>query len=278
MTSSSSLRAVRIIVLAIVAITTTTTTTRVFAQFPDPKPDPGCSFKVSCIECLEAPCTWYGFGTCLDFEPVLMDVPRYSLDDGGTVQSVCETAANDKTDADLCASKLDCQSCFEAVLSDGRGTCFWFGDSGYCGSGCNMMGCGSETCNDNDSGGSGRPPIGAPVASPSMVAAGFNPQPPVGQPVGQPVYAQPVFVRPSGQPVDSLLESETENNEPTDTVVVIPDAADSPPPVEAAEIGTAEPEATDSAAASEVNSGACSSRTSGGDAILLLVLLALVNA
>jgi len=247
-----------------------------------------------------------------------MDVPRYSLDDGGgTVQSVCEKAANDKTDADLCSGKLDCQSCFEAVLSDGRGTCRWFGNSGYCGSGCNMMGCGSETCDDNDNNNdndndSGRPPIGAPVAPPSMAAAGVTPQPPVGQPLadrpvgqpsivvpdggfipqppmglpGRPVYVQPVYVRPSGQPVgpqpqpvDALLETETETetNEP-DTVVVIPDATDSPPPVEAAEIGTAVPEATDSAAASEVNSGACRSRTSGGDAILLLVLLALVDA
>jgi hypothetical protein len=68
------------------------------------------------------------------------------------VQETCQKAADDETDAQLCLDQTDCGSCVDTTLSDGMTTCQWFKDGEYCGSGCDMTGCGETTCDVTEGG------------------------------------------------------------------------------------------------------------------------------
>lgn len=143
-----------------------------FAQ----RDDTSCMDKeaTSCSECLGdssgksgvSSCGWApGFG-CLDSCSVIADVSCYSAAttsgsgspsvgfDADTTDVVCAIADADQADDALCLAKPDCTSCVATGLSNGIDTCMWFvndnilsnSDIGWCGSGCNMIGCGVFTC------------------------------------------------------------------------------------------------------------------------------------
>ena len=106
-----------------------------------------CDSKSNCEDCLTVGfCDWYGSDWCSHNNARIADIQMYSLDfTTESVQEVCQRAATDSADDNLCASLTDCASCVEGVLSDGS-SCKWFADIGFCNAGCNMMGCGETTC------------------------------------------------------------------------------------------------------------------------------------
>jgi len=106
-----------------------------------------CDSKSNCEDCLTVGfCDWYGSDWCSHNNARIADIQMYSLDfTTESVQEVCQRAATDSADDNLCASLTDCASCVEGVLSDGS-SCKWFADIGFCNAGCNMLGCGETTC------------------------------------------------------------------------------------------------------------------------------------
>eukprot|EP00533_Pseudo-nitzschia_delicatissima_P011178 CAMPEP_0197284068 /NCGR_PEP_ID=MMETSP1432-20130617/25252_1 /TAXON_ID=44447 /ORGANISM="Pseudo-nitzschia delicatissima, Strain UNC1205" /LENGTH=266 /DNA_ID=CAMNT_0042751067 /DNA_START=138 /DNA_END=938 /DNA_ORIENTATION=- len=102
-----------------------------------------CDSKSNCEDCLTVGfCDWYGSDWCSHNNARIADIQMYSLDfTTESVQEVCQRAATDSADDNLCASLTDCASCVEGVLSDGS-SCKWFADIGFCNAGCNMLGCG----------------------------------------------------------------------------------------------------------------------------------------
>eukprot|EP00536_Pseudo-nitzschia_multiseries_P005855 jgi/Psemu1/13809/gm1.13809_g len=122
----------------------------------------------SCMECLndsstgnldEAGCGWApGFG-CLSSCSVIADTTCYSSERtgantlDGTGAAICARADADLADEELCYAITDCTSCVSTLRSDGIRTCQWFGEvlgmengSGWCGTDCTMIGCGSPSC------------------------------------------------------------------------------------------------------------------------------------
>ena len=108
-----------------------------------------CAGMTSCTDCLGAVvCDWYG-SICSHYTVMIADIPKYTVDRSTTVEQVCEGAALENADRNLCGSQADCQSCTSTVLSDGVSTCWYYPEFGGCfAERCNMVGCGQNTCKD----------------------------------------------------------------------------------------------------------------------------------
>lgn len=105
-----------------------------------------CDSKDTCEDCLNLGFCDYYHGWCSHNTLVIMDIARYTIDSGDSVDEICARAATDKADDDLCASQTDCAGCTSAILTDGVTSCKWFEEYGFCNAGCNMLGCGVTTC------------------------------------------------------------------------------------------------------------------------------------
>ena len=108
---------------------------------------------LSCEDCLAKSCAWAPQAGCLTSCDVIADVSwcKNGTLDGMTAEETCQVAADVTAEhALLCSSKTDCGECVATALSDGNTTCHWFQDSEYCGSGCDMSGCGETTCVGGD--------------------------------------------------------------------------------------------------------------------------------
>ncbi len=118
-----------------------------FPEFPPDSEFDECDSKSNCEDCLTVGfCDWYQGGICSHNFAQIMDIAMYSLDETESIQDVCQKAATDSADNDICFNLRDCASCTEAVLTDGVSTCMWFENYGFCNAGCNMLGCGGTTC------------------------------------------------------------------------------------------------------------------------------------
>jgi len=110
-----------------------------------------CSQVTTCVECLAVDdCGAWSEGTCLESCSAIADASCYTTNTfpNKTVEEACQAAADATVDAELCAEQTDCGECVGTTLSDGNTTCQWFQDGGYCGSACDMNGCGETTCTD----------------------------------------------------------------------------------------------------------------------------------
>ena len=107
-----------------------------------------CDGMNSCTDCLGAiVCDYYQGGGCSHYELQIADIRRYTVDRSTTIESVCERAALDEADEELCSSQTDCESCTSTVLSDGVTTCTFHPEFGWCSPDfCTMIGCGERTC------------------------------------------------------------------------------------------------------------------------------------
>jgi hypothetical protein len=122
-----------------------------------------CEINISCRDCLSASstaCGWVSGMGCLESCNVIADVGCYDIENFNrdpnvlmTGDDICTVASNDIADMDLCNSQTDCTTCIEASLassssdpSNTASTCRWFSDGNFCGSECNMIGCGETTC------------------------------------------------------------------------------------------------------------------------------------
>jgi hypothetical protein len=108
-----------------------------------------CGTTTSCLDCLNQDgCDAWSVGTCFEScDNAPLDVGCYSSEnfDGMAPEEICTKHDNDKADTELCSSQSGCGSCVDTVLSDGS-SCQWFGELGFCGSGCGFIGCGVTTC------------------------------------------------------------------------------------------------------------------------------------
>ena len=98
----------------------------------------------TCAECLDAKeCGHWAVGECMA-SCAEMDVSCYATEyfEDMSADEICAKAESDDMDGALCGSMEDCASCVEAVKNDGESTCMWF-ELGYCGTGCDMNGCGT---------------------------------------------------------------------------------------------------------------------------------------
>ena len=107
-----------------------------------------CSTITSCTECLEEEsCAHWTIGECMS-DCLVQDAAcyrdAYSFE-GMSADEICTKAKNNENNSGLCSGMDDCTSCVGAVKSDGT-SCMWFEDGEYCGSGCNMNGCGATAC------------------------------------------------------------------------------------------------------------------------------------
>ena len=110
----------------------------------------------TCETCLENQCGWTLADQCLGSCSFLPDATCYSYNNETqtpSIDDVCQTAADDKADEDLCRSKNSCADCTSTFLvSDRTSTCEWYvnedADREWCGTGKGpMMGVeGSKTC------------------------------------------------------------------------------------------------------------------------------------
>jgi uncharacterized protein YodC (DUF2158 family) len=114
-----------------------------------------CENATACDDCLVSGCGWIA-GSCLESCDLIADTACFSSEyfPGNTSAEICEIASRDQADSSLCAAQTDCGTCTSSVLSDGSTTCQWFaidGESGgVCcggGSGCDLAGTGSFSCN-----------------------------------------------------------------------------------------------------------------------------------
>jgi len=108
-----------------------------------------CSTLTSCVECLDTDgCgTWQSDNTC-QASCLIQDGGCFSAEnfEGQANDVICSVAANSAADAELCSNMTDCGSCIGTTLSDESTTCQWFSDGEYCGSACDMNGCGNTIC------------------------------------------------------------------------------------------------------------------------------------
>lgn len=123
----------------------TLASTRVFAE-ENAAQMAECDSKDTCEDCLNLGFCDYYHGLCSHNSMVIMDVARYTIGEGSSVDEVCARAATDKANDNLCASQKDCAGCTSSILADGVSSCRWFESEGFCTAGCNMLGCGETTC------------------------------------------------------------------------------------------------------------------------------------
>lgn len=113
-----------------------------------------CSNVSTCVECLETDdCgAWAPVAGCLVDCGEIADASCYTTTTfpDFDIQETCLAAADSEADAKLCAEQKDCETCVTTTLSSSNGneTCQWFQDGQYCGSACDMTGCGVKTCID----------------------------------------------------------------------------------------------------------------------------------
>jgi hypothetical protein len=123
------------------------------SEAPSEAPLPSeCGGAATCLDCLnQVGCDAWSVGMCFEScDNAPTDVGCYSSEyfDGIGPEEICTKHDNDKADTELCSSQTECSSCVDTVMSDGDRSCQWFEDGGYCGSGCDMNGCGVTTCED----------------------------------------------------------------------------------------------------------------------------------
>ena len=111
-----------------------------------------CSSVATCVECFTTDgCgAWAPVAGCLESCNVIADASCYTNTTFPdlNVEETCQAAAGQQADAQLCSSKTTCGECVATTLSDGNTTCQWFTVTEYCGSACDMNGCGEMTCDD----------------------------------------------------------------------------------------------------------------------------------
>ena len=123
-----------------------------------------CESYESCDTCLNDECSWAPFVGCLESCDVIADTPCYEvaeMDNGPTDMpppgpaDVCAAAEIVVANEELCGSQTDCSSCVSTVLlvpsfmdQEPSSTCEWRELDSTCITGCNMGGCGSDTCPD----------------------------------------------------------------------------------------------------------------------------------
>ena len=121
----------------------------------DNRVDVDCSSYSDCRGCLNDPAcgSWYQGKGCFD-RCIIADIPCYKSNNNAngrttsSAQEVCARADTDEANQNICKQKTDCGSCTSTSLSDGSGTCAWFGRAKgleHCGKpGCTRMGCGES--------------------------------------------------------------------------------------------------------------------------------------
>jgi len=116
--------------------------------------DGECDIKTSCRDCLGEDftihCAWVPDLGCVDSDDVIPEFPYYEYSEFMSVDKICTLAATDTADSEICGQQKNCGPCTSTVLSDGNARCQWHHseDGGYCGSTCDMFGCGDKHCND----------------------------------------------------------------------------------------------------------------------------------
>jgi len=134
-----------------------------------------CESNTSCRDCLSSTstatttCGWVNGMGCLESCNIIADVGCYDIENSNgndvlmTGDDICTVAENDIANVELCDSQTDCTTCIETSLLVASSSwkpiaaattkCKWFSDMNFCGSECNMIGCGESTCTtaDNES-------------------------------------------------------------------------------------------------------------------------------
>ena len=134
-----------------------------------------CESNTSCRDCLSSTstatttCGWVNGMGCLESCNIIADVGCYDIENSNgndvlmTGDDICTVAENDIANMELCDSQIDCTTCIETSLLVASSSwkpiaaattkCKWFSDMNFCGSECNMIGCGESTCTtaDNES-------------------------------------------------------------------------------------------------------------------------------
>ena len=134
-----------------------------------------CESNTSCRDCLSSTstatttCGWVNGMGCLESCNIIADVGCYDIENFNgndvlmTGDDICTVAENDIANSELCDSQIDCTTCIETSLLVASSSwkpiaaattkCKWFSDMNFCGSECNMIGCGESTCTtaDNES-------------------------------------------------------------------------------------------------------------------------------
>lgn len=110
-----------------------------------------CGDLKTCDECLndDAICAWTA-GECRSSCDIAdaSCYTKYTFEDKNSSET-CKVVDQDKRDYKLCAKQRDCGLCTQTYKSDGS-PCQWFdlGEIQYCGSKCDMDGCGETTCSE----------------------------------------------------------------------------------------------------------------------------------
>ncbi|OEU20192.1 hypothetical protein FRACYDRAFT_268196 [Fragilariopsis cylindrus CCMP1102] len=132
-----------------------------------------CESNTSCRDCLSSTstatttCGWVNGMGCLESCNIIADVGCYDIENFNgndglmTGDDICTVAENDIANSELCDSQIDCTTCIETSLLVASSSwkpiaaattkCKWFSDMNFCGSECNMIGCGESTCTTADS-------------------------------------------------------------------------------------------------------------------------------
>jgi len=111
-----------------------------------PLTDEACwAVSTGCDDCLAGGCGWAG--SCMPNCGMIADVACYDGQYAG-----CADAASDAADSKACYTddaNKGCGECTSIVMPSGS-NCMWFEEFGFCGHECGMIGCGSTTCDGEE--------------------------------------------------------------------------------------------------------------------------------